>query len=213
MTTAGVALCTLAMGPHLELLERTLPALERFALRHGYELVVHRETLAPDRPPSWSKVVALHALAGAFERVVWIDSDALVVDGRTDLAGILRPGRSLAMVEHRYDGNVIPNAGVLVARGSRWTQRFLERVWACTDLVAHPWWENAAMLRLLGYRLFEPVVPVSHPLDRLRVQRLDPRWNSVPVAPAANPYIVHLAGMGQAERLAELDRLAPLVVT
>jgi hypothetical protein len=201
------ALCTLATGRHLELLELSLPGFETYAARHGHELVVHRASLAPDRPPSWSKVVALHELAAEFERVIWIDVDAVVVDGHVDLAGELRPGRNLAMAVHRYDGNAVPNAGVLALRGGRWTRRFLEQVWASTDLVHHRWWENAAMLKLLGHRLSEPVRHERVTPAWARFQELDLAWNSVPVAPAAKPRIVHLAGLGHAERLSEMKRL------
>jgi hypothetical protein len=191
----------------LELLELSLPGFEAYAARHGHEMVVHRSSLAPERPPSWSKVVALHELAGEFERVIWIDVDAVVVDGRVDLADELRGGRNLAMAVHRYDGNAVPNAGVLVLRGGRWTRRFLEQVWACTELVHHRWWENAAMLKLLGHSLSEPVRRESVTPAWARFQELGLAWNSVPVAAAANPRIVHLAGLSHAERLAEMKRL------
>lgn len=202
------ALCTLAAGPHLELLEHSLPSVERFAERHDYELVVHRQLLAADRPASWSKVVALHDLCGSFDRVLWIDADAVVVDGTRDLAAELRPGRNLGLVAHRYEGNVVPNCGVWLLRGGSWTQRFLEDVWTCRDLVEHRWWENAAVLRLLGYRLQEPIRPERVTPASRRLQELDPAWNSIPAAPVAHPFIVHLAGKGHAERLETMAQLA-----
>lgn len=200
-------ICTLGVGPHTELLDIVRPALEAFATRHGHQIVEHRRSLAPERPPSWSKLVALHRLAHDFDRLIWIDADAIVVDDRRDLAAELRPGRRLGAVIHRYDGNAIPNLGVFVLRGGWRTRRLLERLWACNDLVDHPWWENAALLRLLGARTFEPVRVDRLALTRLGVQELDPSWNSIPDAPAANPRIVHLAGRSQAERVAELTRL------
>ncbi|HEX2576443.1 MAG TPA: hypothetical protein VHK88_08855 [Aquihabitans sp.] len=204
----GTALCTLAVGPHLDLLDLARPALVALAERHGHELVEHHRSLAPDRPPSWSKVVALHDLASRFDRIVWIDADAVVVDPTDDPAGALRPGRHLGVVVHRYGGNVLPNLGVCVLRGGRRTQRLLERMWACSDLVDHPWWENAALLRVLGYRTFEPVQVERLALGRVGIQELDPSWNSIPDAPAARPRIVHLAGRTHEFRLEEMARLA-----
>lgn len=205
------ALCTLAAGPHLELLEHSLPGFERFAERHCYELVVHRQLLSTDRPPSWSKVVALHDLVGSFDRVLWVDADAVVVDGSRDLAAELRPGRNLGLVVHRYDGNEIPNFGVLVLRGGRWAKRFLADVWASDDLVEHRWWENAAVLRLLGYGLAEPIRRERVTATGRRFQELEPAWNSIPPQPVAHPFIVHLAGMGHAERLEAMAVLAQQV--
>ncbi|MDQ1385692.1 MAG: hypothetical protein QOG65_3071, partial [Actinomycetota bacterium] len=52
-------LCTTAFGPHLDLFDVTGPALERYAERHGYELVVAHERLSRGRPPAWDKIVML----------------------------------------------------------------------------------------------------------------------------------------------------------
>lgn len=203
-------LCTLGVGPHLDLLDLARPSFVGLAERHGYELVEHHRSLAPERPPSWSKLVALHQLAGDFDRLVWVDADAVVVDDRVDLADELRPGRRLGVVVHRYGGNVLPNLGVFVLRGGRRTQKLIERMWACNDLVDHPWWENAALLRILGYRTFEPVQVERLALARVGVQEIDHRWNSIPHDPVPRPRIVHLAGTPHAERLVEMARLAGL---
>lgn len=203
-----VALCTLGAGAHGELLDIAMPRLEEFATRHGYELVAHRRLLAPERPPSWSKVVALYELAASFERVVWVDADAVVVDPSVDLAAQLRPGRNLGLAVHRYDGNEVPNCGVWVLRGGRWARHFLERVWSCTDLIEHRWWENAAVLRLLGYTTTEPVARVARTAVWHRFQELDVAWNAVPVVYVERPRIVHLAGLDQSTRVRELSQLA-----
>ncbi|MCU1497800.1 MAG: hypothetical protein JWM47_1753 [Acidimicrobiales bacterium] len=202
------AVCTLAVGPHAELLDLARPNLEALARRHGHEIIEHRRSLAPERPPSWSKVVALHQLAAHFDRIIWIDADAIVVDDSSDPASMLGRGRLLGLVVHRYRGNVLPNLGVCILRGGRRSQRLLEDLWACTDLIAHPWWENAALLRLLGCRTFEPVRVERPALARLGVQEMDLAWNSIPDDPSPRPRIVHLAGQTHADRVSEMARLA-----
>src|SRR3954471_18626987 len=85
------AVCTMAHGPHLALLDVTGPALGRYAERHGYELIEIRHRLDPSRPPSWDKIVLLRELVRRFDIVVWFDADALILDAAPDIEDALRP--------------------------------------------------------------------------------------------------------------------------
>ena len=76
--------CTMAHGPHRELLEIARPTLARYADDNGYELVTIERPLAPARPPSWGKVVLLHELVQQYDLVLWVDADALFVDTTRD---------------------------------------------------------------------------------------------------------------------------------
>jgi hypothetical protein len=204
-------LCTAAYGRHVELFDVSGPALERYANAHGYELVVLHERLARGRPPAWDKVVLLHALVADSDLVVWIDCDALVLDGAPDIAGALEPDRFLHLVEHRSEHGRIPNTGVVALRGGDRATRFLDRVWAQQRFVHHRWWENAAVNHLLGYRHLRGVRPVVPSRWRGGVGVLDRAWNSIPDDPSPRPHIVHFPGAPIDERLQELQRYAALV--
>jgi hypothetical protein len=195
------ALCTIAHGPHRELLDLARPTLELYADEHGYDLHVVEHRLAPHRPPSWGKVLLLHQLVQAYDLVLWVDSDALFVDVTRDVADGLRPGRFLHLVAHRFGHERLFNCGVMVLRGGALSRRFLELVWNQHDLVQHEWWENAAVLRVLGYRLERPVRPARLSPWRAGVGRLDRAWNSIPTDPSPAPVIAHFPGMTQSERL------------
>ena len=41
------------------------------------------------------------------------------------------------------------NDGNILIRNSAWTRDFWSRVYKQTDLLYHPWWENAAVIKLL----------------------------------------------------------------
>ena len=88
------------------------------------------------------------------------------------------------------------------------TRRFLERVWRKTEYIQHEWWENAAVLDLLGYRVRTPVRPARPSPWRLGVSFLDTAWNSIPDDPAAAPRIVHLPGLPLETRRARMRELA-----
>jgi hypothetical protein len=187
----------------------TGPALERYARRHDYELVVVHERLT-GRPAAWDKVVLLHSLVSRHDFVVWIDADALVTDDAPDIAHSLRADRELHLVEHRTARGRIPNTGVLALRGGAWSSRFLEHVWSQRQFVDDRWWENAAVNHLLGYRRVgstRRLVPSSW---RRRVGQLHHAWNSIPEDAAARPHVWHFPGLPLPVREHELRRVAAL---
>jgi hypothetical protein len=135
-----------------------------------------------------------------------MDADAVVVDRTLDIACELQPERFLYLVEHHTPEGRMPNSGVMLLRGGSETVDFLDEVHAQEDLIEHRWWENAAICRLLGYRL-DPVGPGSP--TRLLTQHtklISPRWNSIPDAPADRPRIRHYPGYSLKVRYALMAR-------
>ncbi len=205
------AIVTLGSGPHEALLDLALRSFAPYAQRHGYALHVHRE--APSglgRPAPWGKIPILRELASSNDVVVWLDSDLMILDGRVDIATQLGDGAVMALAEHTTAGSQMPNTGVWVLRGGDDAVRMLDDVWAQEDLTEHQWWENAAVCRLLGYEL-DPVRPGEPTQLRARTTFLDGRWNSIPDAPAAQPYIRHYPGYKVRTRRAFMTRDLALV--
>lgn len=198
------ALCSLGAGPHAELLDVSSETFRLYADRYGYELVLHHDVLEPTRHPAWSKVCVILDALSRYDLVFWVDADAAIVDASRDVADELAPRSLLGLVAHDYEGQQIPNCGVMVVRNDRRTRRLFEEIWEQTDLLDHKWWENAAMLRLLGYEL-EPTVRLVAPTRmNKRVQFLDAGWNSVLVDPAPHPRVNHYPGRSQDYRLEHL---------
>jgi hypothetical protein len=191
------AIASIGTGSHERLLRIAARSFRPFAERHGYDLHLHTEVLDASRPAPWSKVPILRDLLDRYERVLWLDGDVVVVDASEDI-----PCPSLmALVEHRTKEGLIPNTGVWALRAGDDAQTFLSEVWAQEDLLEHRWWENAAVCRLLGYRL-DPVGPGESTQWRERTTFLDPRWNSIPDCPAAHPRIRHYPGYSVTRRAA-----------
>jgi hypothetical protein len=196
-------LCSIGSGPYSELLDVTAPSFERYAAVHGYDLILLRHDLAPRRPSSWSKVVLLQQLALAYDFLLWVDADAVIVDPSRDFVEELRPGRHRYLA-HRLRGQVVPNCGVMGLRGGRRAERLLSRVWNSTRFIEHGWWENAALLHLLGYDHSPPVGPNRLTWDRVRTQFVDGAWNSIPLDSCTHPRIKHYPGEGLAQRRAKM---------
>ncbi|GEO81445.1 hypothetical protein [Pararhodospirillum oryzae] len=193
--------------------------LRAWGARLGVPVHVER-ALDTGRPPAWAKIAILGALLnGATDWVLWVDADALVLRLDADPRPLLDPGRDLWLACHhqwvhpmpgmavRFD---VPNTGVMALKASDWTRDFLARVWAAERWLNHPWWENAAVLELMGYhRLLDPEARnAPDPAVMDKIGWLDWAWNSVPdLCEVPDPVIRHYTRRGSlAERLAEMRR-------
>jgi hypothetical protein len=197
---------SLGTGPQSRLLHIAGRSFRRYAARHDYELALHTETLDPTRAPPWSKVLLLRRLAATHDLLLWLDTDLVIVDDSLDIADELEEGRFLYMVEHRTKEGRMPNSGVMLLRGGTDTIEFLDEVYAQEDLVKHRWWENAAICRLLGYRLDPVELDSPTPLLTEHTKLISPRWNSIRDAPAPRPRIRHYPGYSLKARAAFMAR-------
>jgi hypothetical protein len=211
-------LCSLGVGPYEDLLAISSITFEAYAELHGYDLRLANELVAPERPPAWSKIALVRELLERYDEVLWVDADAIFLDISKDIADLVRRGKDLYLVEHVYDQDESwrsANTGVFLVRSTRWARKFLDRVWAAEQYVDHPWWENAAVLDLLGYELPPDLTPprkVRRTRFDARVELIGLEWNSTAGASLApRPLIRH---HGRASDMDELrERLEEDLVT
>jgi hypothetical protein len=204
------ALCSIGAGAHAALLRVSEPTFRDYAARHGYELITSQDA-DPARPPAWAKIRLLREVLEEFDLALWIDADAVIVDGSDDIAADLGPDRRLGLVRH---GDV-PNTGVMVWRAGDFARSLLDATWSKKRFLHHPWWENAALLDALGYD-----VPRFSRLERVLrrrrrptrpspwsdgVQFLPPEWNWTYLARVDNPRIVHCVGVPVEQRLRDMQ--------
>jgi Methyltransferase domain len=210
-------LCSSGTGAFASLLEVTAVGLEIYARRHRWDLVLSREDVSDGRPPPWGKLRLTESLLGDYQVVAWIDCDALIVDFEHDLGEVLEDGKDFYVVEQEggIPRDCVVNSGVFVIRASRWAERFLSEVWAQEDLALHRWWENAAIMRVLGYQIEASPVVRGEPTPWMeRVKLIDLAWNSIPYwARSARPRINHYGALAvPRRRLLMLDDLTRTLV-
>jgi galactosyl transferase GMA12/MNN10 family len=145
---ALVTLGTDSMGPVLDV---ALPTFRRFAERHSYNLVIGDASLCDGRPPAWTKVPLLYNLMESFDFILWIDADAIILDFSQDPVDLLPKDAYQAMVKHQSGELVSPNTGVWLLRSGQRSRDFLREVWNSEQFIEHRYWENAAVIDLLGY--------------------------------------------------------------
>jgi len=203
----GVALCSVGVGPHAGLLRLAQPTLELFAQRHNYDLHLSFRPLQRERPPAWDKILALQTLLQDYATVIWIDADAVVVNADEDITMSAPSSKSIWITKHHYDGEEQPNTGVMVLHRSTDTLRLLESIWNQRQYILHPWWEQAALLDLIGY----DVSQIGHakfmePTEFTpKVGWLSNMWNSIPLDSHPNAKIKHYAGVDHTTRTSSMS--------
>lgn len=189
-------LCSLATGSHRELLAESAPTLAAYAERHGWSLVLSAERLA-ERPPSWTKILLIQELLEEYEFVFWVDADAVIVDLDRDILTEINDDADIWFAHHPQERNPtarVLNAGIILARSTEFTRCLLASIWASEQFIDHNWWENAALLDLLGYSLESPFPKLRPSEWDARIGELDLAWNSVPgYCESPHPVINHHA--------------------
>lgn len=209
--TTSRVVCSLADGAYLRPLAIAGRTFEEYGRRHWWDVVLRFGSLAPDRPIAWSKIRLVTELLDEYEEVLWIDADAVIVDPGRDIREDADPEKPLSLVEHTWDdppGRRAVNTGVMLVRRSDWSREFLSAVWAHEKYIGHTWWENTAILEMLGYSIpadGTPPVPGPPTVWSDGVGLLPMAWNSTENASAAvAPIIRHI---GRRPTVAALEAL------
>jgi hypothetical protein len=79
-------IASVAIGTHEELFKFTSENLNVFAAKYGYEVSVITRSLDLARPPAWSKIIHILELMKSYDEILWIDSDAIIIDSTKDIA-------------------------------------------------------------------------------------------------------------------------------
>lgn len=171
------AIFTFADEQYEPLREITAPTVERYAAWHGYE---HIHATVPDdfpRPASWFRIPKLQELLATYDAVLTLGVDVIIVDGSEDIADHVEDWALLAMVRHDTPQGLVPSMDVTYMRPG--VAPWLEQAWALERYVNHPWWEQAAMLHLMGYDLRRyPAVRVDESALYDATQFLPLEWHS-----------------------------------
>lgn len=185
---------TYAAGAHEELLDISLPTYKKFADAHGYGLIVGEKLT--DLPAAWNKVHLLREALVEEDEVIWFDCDLVVVDYSQDFPE-LAPGKCHSLVRHFEDSSEVPNSGVWRLRHN--ASSLLEAMLELEVFTDHGWWEQAALMTLMGYS----VPPEGSKFHQTRCRCVHPTkwhdvcqfmrvpWNSHPNYRAEHPRIVH----------------------
>jgi len=191
-------------------------SLRLYAAHHGFAVYVD-DAVSFERHPAWHRIKLIaDRFAAGFEFVFWLDADAVVVRHDKSILDEVEPGKDLYLVRqtvrHISETTPVPNTGVLLVRNTPWAAGFLRAVWDEVAYLDHAWFENAAVIKLLGFHSLLGEGP-DRPDDAClaRVKFLPVEWNSLPMHhTATDPIVRHYAGEPREVRERELPRAALL---
>jgi hypothetical protein len=210
------ALATIGTGAHSIVLRMSRPTFEAYADTHGYTYVEGDEAAAQGRPGAWGKVKLIDRLLAQHEIVVWIDADACIVKLDADIASELPADKFQGIAN--TSTVPAPNTGVWVLRSDERSAKFLAEVWDGTHRVTHNFWEQAAVLDLLGFDESQRWAHVKQTPWFEGTHWLGEEWNTIPRV--CNDFesarIIHIANRDRFTRVARIAqhrrvRTAPLL--
>lgn len=186
-------------------------SIELYAQKWGFDTYVDGQVKL-DRPTPWHRVRLIPELFKLdYEYVLWIDADAVIVDQSRNILEEVETGKDLYIVEHahpEFESSKVPNTGVMLARNCPWSVSFFDDLWKMDEYEEHPWWENAAAMKMFGYLNLLDEGEFAPRSDVLKhVKFLDDIWNHLPeISPPGGQIIEHFAGMSNDVRVEQMPR-------
>jgi hypothetical protein len=199
-----ICICTSYDSGFASIGDQTSRTITAYAQKHGYAVEVVRN-VSFERHPAWHRIKFIEQLFDrGHEYVLWIDSDAYFRRFDVDVSSIINDHSDLYLVQHDhpdYRPVPVPNTGVMLVRNTQWSRSLLKTLWSMVQYANHPWWENAALVKLLGYNslLGEGANAVNH-RALARITFVSGNWNCFPSAATGRSIIVHYAGISNEER-------------
>lgn len=194
----NAALITLACDSHLELLEYTGPIFAQYSEKWKLDYCPITEKLDNNRPAAWSKLLAIRNAFDKYDYVVYIDVDAIILRGEQYILDVPPPQFELAWAKSEVNNVLVPNAGVMLFRNTNSTQELLDLAYRQEDLIYDGWWEQAALLRVLGHhdpRGHSEASKSRRRLIEINEYILPDSWNLTSHSQDfKSPFIRHLAG-------------------
>lgn len=202
---------------HAKMAERTVPLMERYAKRHGYEFQAASLDIDDSAPPSWNKIPAIAYSLQKSLAVVWLDVDVVISDPSESIEAAVPADSIQGLVEHETECGLVPNCGVWVLR--RAMLPVLGEIWVAREkYLHHAWWEQAAVIDRMGYSLSADAgnphseKVIETPLAQ-RTHLLPAKWNHHPrdIRRVPSPAFHHVTSY--CDRLDVLGRLCDVAAT
>jgi mannan polymerase II complex MNN10 subunit len=122
------------------IMDLVVPNKRSYVERHGYTFIDASDMLDKNRPPSWSKILAVKKHLSEYDYIFWNDADSVVTNPSTTLESIIYSITGNLDWDHMPDLILTSdvtgvNAGMFFLRNSEWSRQFLDLWWNQTSFV------------------------------------------------------------------------------
>jgi hypothetical protein len=181
-----------ASGPFVQLQREVYDWHSAYCAKHDIDYLCHlgRVPSTSALDPTWDCVPLMRlALGLGYDLVVWLDTDALVVNPEVDLREASKEFRHVGMVKHRLGLHSHFNCGVTFVSNTEKARDFLAQTEEGGPVARSGWHEQARMHKV------NAKLGVIH--------RIDDRWNSTEgINEVADPVIA--AWHGDPDRISKV---------
>lgn len=172
-------LASFGFGTHAPLMSLAAPTFTVYANKHNYDLFVPSEDYFSEetkkREHSWWKIELIKRLFESYDRVLWIDSDVVICDFNKDIFDDLEPESHVGMVVHEVPIGHVPNCGIWLL--DKKCLAWFDELWQHNNLPrSYGWWEQNAMLHLLGIETGTNNITIPE-TSNIPWTKLDYKWN------------------------------------
>ena len=179
------------------------------------------------RVQTWNKILQIknEILKRENDYIMWVDADAFFPNDAKNILSVIDNKYEIYLSSHycsvfkgsNYKNTILTtnriNCGVMIFKVSNFCLEFLEKVWSKKEYINHFWYEQAAIMDLVGLK-----ADITGNLNDNKgndfylnkIKFLSKEWNSIPSFGAISsesirPSIIHLAGIENDERIKFLN--------
>jgi len=179
------------------------------------------------RVHTWNKIISIKEEIQKKENdfIMWVDADAFFPNDAENILTVIEKEYEIYLSSHycsvfkgsKYKNTILTtnriNCGVMIFKVSDFCSEFLEKVWAKEEYIDHFWYEQAAIMDLIGLKaditgnLYDNR---GNDFYLGKIKFLSKEWNSIPSfseisTESIRPSIIHLAGVEYNERIKFLN--------
>lgn len=204
----------------------TKKTMRNYAQKFGFEFEF-LEMPNTGRSQTWNKIISIkdQILKKNHDFIMWLDADAFFPNDAENVVSILNDNHEIYLSNHycsvhkgsNYKNTILTtnriNCGVMIFKVSEFNINFLNKVWSSEKYINHHWFEQAAIMDLIGLK-----ADITGNLNDNqgndfyleKIKFISKEWNSIPSfneisTESIRPSIIHLAGIENKERIKFLN--------
>lgn len=176
-----------------------------------------------NRVPTWNKIISIkeQILKKENDYIMWVDADVFFPKDAENILSTIEDNFEIYLTSHyssvfkgsNFKNTILTtkriNCGVMIYKVSDFCVKFLNDVWNKKEYLDHFWYEQAAIMDLIGLK-----ADITGNLDDNKgddtylnkIKFLPKEWNTIPSfseisSESLRPSIIHLAGMEDKDRI------------
>ena len=176
-----------------------------------------------NRVPTWNKIISIkeQILKKENDYIMWVDADVFFPKDAENILSTIEDNFEIYLTSHyssvfkgsNFKNTILTtkriNCGVMIYKVSDFCVKFLNDVWNKKEYLDHFWYEQAAIMDLIGLKAditgnLEDNKGDDTYLNKIKF--LPKEWNTIPSfseisSESLRPSIIHLAGMEDKDRI------------